>query len=143
MAETSIYAPENGIKTAGGRADVRGDEQLPGFRLPDDAVYVDAVRADAVRADGLAHFQRMRKQTAHGIAHAFAVGRRVYPLAAGGAVEKAREDGGRGLFPRDAVRTGQLAPQAGAGDERQGGLRFLSLVLDAGAEGAGVVVFVR
>src|SRR5699024_5266602 len=49
----------NGIKTAGGRADVRGDEQLPGFRLPDDAVYVDAVRADAVRADGVAHFQRM------------------------------------------------------------------------------------
>ena len=126
----------DGVKAAGGRTDVRGDEQLPGFRLPDDAAYVDAVRANAVRTDGLAHFQRMRKRAAHGIAHAVAVGRRVYPLAAGGTVEHAGEDGGRGLFPRGAVRTGQFALQTGAGDERQGGLRFRGLVLDAGAEGA-------
>ena len=138
-----MYAPEMGATRL---TDVQVSaemEQLPGFRLPDDAVDVDTVRADADRADGLAHLKRLRKRTAHGIAHAVAVGRRVYPLAAGGAVELAREDSGRSLFPRDAVRAGQFALQAGAGDERQGGLRFCGLVFDAGAEGAGVVVFVR
>ena len=130
MAETSDVRPGDGGNAADGRAGVRGDEQLPGFRLPNDAVDVDTVRADADRADGLAHLKApCASVQPMGIAHAVAVGRRVYPLAAGGAVELAREDSGRSLFPRDAVRAGQFALQAGAGDERQGGLRFCGLRL--------------